>query len=766
MTLCKSSAPVSINPWASRAFTALVACCPLFAAHAQGRDSTSVALALPSVVISGSRTEQSRDDAPLSMEVLDAADLADGQINDIRGLAQGLPNVSVKHAPSRFTVTGAGNTTGRDGNAGFNVRGLDGNRVLMLQDGIRLPRSYINGNNAFGRDMVGLDLLKRIELVRGPSSVLFGSDGLAGLVNFISYEPADFLSTSDGQHMPLGGKLAIHVNSADQSVGLAAMLAGQASPTVQWLLTGTRLRAGALSSMGNNDAASVDRTTLNPQDDRGAAWLGKLVFQPDAQQKHILTLESLEKYTDVALLSSRSKPPLTAGSVVDEHASSAQRRERVSWHGHYTTDLPWADSVQTALSVQNSDAQQNGLTTRNDQGVRMRKTAYSERTWQANLQVNKLLPVAEQWVQKISVGLDYASTAVSNWFDGSDPAPLPNYVPKKYFPDSRDSSTALYAQSELRSARWSIIPGLRVEQFALDVLSQDGFSPPAPAPAKALSGSNWSPKLGVLFRPTPQWTVYANYASGFRVPNAAQVNGFVENPTPSTFVTLLANPGLQPETSNNVEFGVRTRQAWGKLDFAIFASDFQHLIVDKKPLGGSGTASDPLLFQTVNIDNARIRGFEFKGTFEWGDLADVAMSTPFSYGQARGTDTATDRPLNSIDPAKLTLGLKLDGLQWNARLDATYVAAKTVGDLESPYLPKPVNPPRIEQLTLPEATTLDLHLQWRLRKDLRANFAVINLTDRKIWHWSDVQGLAASSAVIDAYTQPGRHLNLSLQAEW
>jgi hemoglobin/transferrin/lactoferrin receptor protein len=518
--------------------------------------------------------------------------------------------------------------------------------------------------------------------------------------------------------------------------------------------------------MGNNDAASVDRTTPNPQDDRGAAWLGKLVFQPDAQQKHILTLESLEKYTDVALLSSRGKPPLTAGSVVDEHASSAQRRERVSWHGHYTTDLPWADSVQTALSVQNSDAQQNGLTTRNDQGVRMRNTAYSERTWQANLQVNKLLPVAEQWVQKISVGLDYASTAVSNWFDGSDPAPLPNYVPKKYFPDSRDSSTALYAQSELRSARWSIIPGLRVEQFALDVLSQDGFSPPAPAPAKALSGSNWSPKLGVLFRPTPQWTVYANYASGFRVPNAAQVNGFVENPTPSTFVTLLANPGLQPETSNNVEFGVRTRQAWGKLDFAIFASDFQHLIVDKKPLGGSGTASDPLLFQTVNIDNARIRGFEFKGTFEWGDLADVAMSTPFSYGQARGTDTATDRPLNSIDPAKLTLGLKLDGLQWNARLDATYVAAKTVGDLESPYLPKPVNPPRIEQLTLPEATTLDLHLQWRLRKDLRANFAVINLTDRKIWHWSDVQGLAASSAVIDAYTQPGRHLNLSLQAEW
>lgn len=702
----------------------------------------------------------------MSMDVLEAADLNDGQVNDIRGVAQGLPNVSVKHAPSRFTVTGAGNTTGRDGNAGFNVRGLDGNRVLMLQDGIRLPRSYINGNNAFGRDMVGLDLLKRIELVRGPSSVLFGSDGLAGLVNFISYDPTDFLTTSAGSDKPWGGKLTAHTDSSDQSVGVAATLAGRASSTVQWLLTGTSFHAGAQAAMGRNDVANGDRTTPNPQDDRGAALMGKLVLQPDTQQRHTLTLESQRKNSDVVLLSSRSKPPLTAASVVDEIATSTQRRERVSWHAHYATDMPWADSVQTALSVQGSDAQQNGQTTRNDQSVRLRSTAYSERAWQANLQVNKRLPVSNQWSQEISVGLDYISTLTSNWFDGSDPTPLPKYVPKKYFPDSRDSSNALYAQCEFRSARWSIIPGLRFEQFALDVLSQDGFAPPAPAPAKALSGSNLSPKLGALFRVTPQWTVYANYASGFRVPNAAQVNGFVENPTPSTFVTLLANPDLQPETSRNVEVGVHRRHDWGHFDFAIFAGDFRHLIVDKKPLGGSGTASDPLLFQTVNIDNARIQGLEFKGALKWGNLAGIAMSTPFSYGQARGTDSATDRPLNSIDPAKWTLGLKLDGLQWSARVDATYHAAKAVGDLESPYLPKPVNPPRIEQFTLPETTTLDLHVQWRLRKDLRANFAVINLSDRKLWHWSDVQGLAASSAVIDAYSQPGRHLNLSLLAEW
>ncbi|MBV5333834.1 TonB-dependent receptor plug domain-containing protein, partial [bacterium] len=87
---------------------------------------------------------------------------------------------------ARFSVTGRGNATGADGNAGFTIRGQGGNRVIMLVDGVRLPRSYLNGSNAFGRDTVSLALLKQVEIIRGPSSALYGSDGLAGLVNFIT----------------------------------------------------------------------------------------------------------------------------------------------------------------------------------------------------------------------------------------------------------------------------------------------------------------------------------------------------------------------------------------------------------------------------------------------------------------------------------------------------------------------------------------------------------------------------------------------------
>lgn len=722
--------------------------------------------ALETVVISGSRSEQRREDLPLSVDVITAAELEEGQLVDIRDLAKGLPNFSVKRAPARFGVTGAGNPTGRDGNAGFNVRGLDGNRVLMLIDGIRLPRSYINGSNAFGRDTLSLELLKRIELVRGPSSVLYGSDALAGLVNFITLEPSDFLKASDGSSKPMGGKLSMRYAGDDQSAALAASLAYQQSDTLQWLLTGSSAHANALDNMGVNDSASVDRTRPNPQSDKAGSVLGKFVLQPQAGQKHVLTFEHVKKDSQIELLSSRTKAPFVAASVMDESATKTMQRQRLAWNANYSLDAAMADYFQTTAAVQSTTAQDNGRTLRKDMGLRIRDTSYNERAWQLGVQADKLLRINSNWVQKITYGLDLSSTDVSSFFDGSDPAPLPTYLPKKYFPDTRDSTTASFLQSEFASEQWRITPGLRWEQFDLKVLRQSGFSPPSAILGKSLSGVNVSPKLGALHTLSRQWSLFANYASGFRAPNAAQVNGFTENPTPSTFVSLLPNPDLKPETSRNLELGVRARLDSLSFDAAVFAGHFHQLIVDKKPLGGAGLAGDPLLFQTVNIDNASIDGFEIKGLMDLGSVAQGTLTMPFSYGSANGRNNSTGRPLSAIDPSKLTVGLKYKTVQWDVQLGAIRHAAKTAEELESPYLPKPINPPRIAQLTLPAATTLDLQGQWRVRKDVRVNWELANLSNRRYWLWSDVQGLAANSAVVDAYSQPGRHASISVVMDY
>ena len=758
MTNIKNISLLKIHPVAA---AVTLVCLSLGQVYAQGLSTK-----LSQIVVSGSRNEQQRDDLPMSIDVLNDGDIENKQIGDIKDLVKDLPNVSVKHAPARFTVTGASNPTGRDGNAGFSIRGLGGNRVLMLVDGTRAPRSYVNGNNAFGRDALSLDLIKRVELVRGPSSVLYGSDGLAGLVNFITFEPIDFLSTSGPQVKQLGGRVATSWSGDDDGFNVAATVAGRVSDSVQWLLTGTSRKANALKNMGSNEEPNVNRTQPNPQTNLGNSLLGKLVLRPDGAQKHVLTLEHVGKSSDTELLSSRAAllpPPTTTASkalVAGETDSDNLRRDRLTWDARYVLGSPWADQVQTLVSLQNSDAQENGRTLRNDAGVRVRDTSYNEHALQASVQVSKSLALSDQWSQKLSYGLDLASTTVTSWFGGSDPAPLSAYVPKKYFPDARDSNAGLYAQSEFASDRWSITPGLRIERFAVDVVTQDGYAPPATTPGVSISGANTSPKLGALFRVTPQWSAYGNYASGFRAPNAAQLNGFID-PSPGVNARLLPNPELKPETSKNVELGLRGRLQGLSLDLAAFTGDFKQLIVDKKFLGGTNTVSDPNVFQTINVDNATIWGFEIKGSMDWGTLGDGKFSTPFAFGQTRGQDNGTGLPLNSIDPAMATLGFNYDTAEWSLRADLRYHAAKDSGDVDPT---SGVKAGSTQFTGVPAATTLDIAGQWRIRKDLRLTAGIVNATNVKYWLWSDVQGLTTANAITqaDAYTQPGRHINLSL----
>lgn len=723
------------------------------------------------IVVSASRYAQYISDLPLSVDVIGGWRLEEGQIQDIRDVAKTLPNVSVKRAPARFSVTGRGNPVGADGNAGFSIRGQGGNRVIMLADGVRLPRSYIVGSNAFGRDTVALGLLKRIEIVRGPTSALYGSDGLAGLVNFISHEPADFLDGGAGAPKALGGKVWLSHSSDDDDTGVGATLAGRISERSEWLLTATGNRVNALENMGSNDAANVDRTTPNPQQSRGQSLLGKWVWRPVAGQRHVLTLEHVSKDNDVELLSSRARTPFTgtaaqqAALVVGEDSAKTMERNRITWDARFAVQSPLADNLQATLTWQDGAALDSGRTLRNDGGVRWRDVSYDERAWQATLQADKRQQLSAQWAQTLTYGIDLVRTDISNFADGADPAPLPAFVPKKYFPDTRDSAQALYVQSEISDGRWSFTPGVRFDRYSLKVLSQDGYHPTVSAtPGVSLSGTATSPKLGVLWRASPTWAVFANAASGFRAPEGQQINSALEVST----ARLLPNPDLKPEESRNLEIGLRARLGGLSLDMAAFQSRYNQLIVEKRNLGtangGPATTSNPTLFQTVNIERATISGFELKGQMAWGTALGGQWSSPFSYGRTRGIDDTTGLKLNHIDPATTHLGLRYAAGNWHAQLDVHRQSAKRASDLGSVSVG---NAPNVgTQFTTPAATTLDLMGQWQIRKGLRLNLAAINLGNQKYWHWSDVQGLRTVPDLADAYTQPGRHFKVSLVADF
>ena len=687
MQIHRSTAPS--RPQA-RTLAALVslACLHMVPAHAQSTAPRNAHAALPEMVVSGSRSEQLSDELPLSIDVIDARALSDQQSRDVREALRDLPNTSVKHPLPRTTVGGANTVgTGRDGNVGLNIRGLGGNRVLMLVDGIRVPRSYAFRTTTFDREYLSMELLKRIEVVRGPASALYGSDGMAGLVNFITHEPADFLTSAKGAPpKQVGGRISAGWSGDDNGRALAATVAGTASDTVQWLVTANARRSHAMDNMGTRDTSDTSRTTPNPQHNEDNAVLAKVVLRPSAAQRHVVTLEHVEKQADVNLLSSRAPLPLTgsptaiAGAVRDENSSRTMDRSRFTWDGRYTLGASWADQLQTVLAVQHASSRQVGTSVRNTLPLRVRDNSYSEDTWQAGLQAEKTLRTPGGWAHKLTYGIDHIRSDISNVYTGVAPLP-PEVFPLKRFPDTRETSRAVYVQAESVIDRWSITPGLRWDHFALDVTTQAGFYPPAAKPGQSLSGSALSPKLGVLYRATSQWSVFGQYATGFRAPDAAQINGYYENAAEQ--VTIIPNPDLKPEKSRGLELGARGRFDRLKLDAAIFANQYSNLIMDTVLIRGTGTAADPRVFQTLNTERARITGIEVKGIYDWGPIAGGRVSTPFSWGRAKGVNRATGAPLNSIDPQQISLGVQYDTAAWGLRADLRHHGAKKASDIDS-----------------------------------------------------------------------------------
>lgn len=708
-------------------------------------DRVAAAGALKPVVISGSRSERDLQEVPARVDVIEGEALDPTRAQDIRELVRELPNVEVRRAPQRFGAVQS--PTGRDGNAGFNIRGLQGNRVLLTIDGIRMPRELSNGvlgAASFGRDYYDLGLISRVEILRGSASALYGSDGLAGMVSMFTTHPDDLL----GEGRTFGGRAGVRADTEDDSLGAGVTLAGIVDERLRWLGSVQVGRAEALDNQGSNDAPNLNRTTPNPQKDRNVSALGKLVFTPGGGQTHTLALEHVDKSSDIEVLSARSA---TATGTLDLDGTTDMQRTRLSWDGRFQLAQAWADSVRATMGLQRSESREVTQERRTAAPTqRSRDVTYEENLWQAVLQAERTRALGNGWAHTFIVGTDVSVADLSNLLTGTG-APAGETYPLKRFPDTRETTAALFAQSEFVSDRWSVIPALRVDRFSLDARS-DALYPQTPA---NLSDGSLSPKLGLIFRPQPQWQVFANAAAGFKAPSPLQVNNNFQNITgPFFFYETLPNPNLKPETSQTLELGARGEH--GRLNWLVtaFTGRYKDFIEDNVQVGGSGTAADPLQFQSVNRNRVRISGFELEG--RWA----LTPATTFkvAYGRTSGRDTALNQALNSVNPAKVVAGLEHRVAAWTLGATVTHSAAKDEEDINFATTP--------QQFATPSWTTLDLRATWRFSKATRLSAALHNVTDRKYWVWSSVQGVAANSAVLDAFTAPGRSLSVALVTDF
>lgn len=738
--------------WApTRSHTAVAAallCLTAASAYAQTpAASTTVAQgpsSLQEVVISGARSERALADVPASVDVLTQEDLDPAQVQDIRDLTRDLPNLSVKRAPVRFGgVTGS---VGRDGNAGFNIRGLEGNRVLLTVDGIRVPRelnSGVFGPAAFGRDYFDLGLISRVEILRGASSALYGSDGLAGMVAMFTTEPKDLLK--DGQ--TLGGRVGLSLDTEDGSRRLGLTVAGIASDTVQWLGSVQLGRNHELDNQGSNTTLNSSRTAPNPQQDRHAGLLGKVVITPGGGQRHTLTFEHVDKSSEVEAYSGRAAAATSATSVVDLDGDSDMQRTRLSWDGRFRVGGGWADELRATLGWQNADSREVTFEKRLSAADRSRDVSYTERTLQATLQAEKTAALGTDWSHKLVYGTDLTQARLDNLVTGVTPPAYESY-PLQRFPTTDERTVALFAQSEFATERWSVIPALRYDHVTLDA-QKSALYPLEPA---SLSASALTPKLGMIYRATDTLQLFGNLAAGFKAPSPLQLNNYFENVT--GYYKTIPNPDLKPEKSRTLELGSRFSSGGVDWEAAAFTGRYRDFIEELVAVGGTATPGDPLTYQAVNRGAVRLSGFELKGKLRVG----AATTLRAAYGVTRGTDTRQNVPLNSVNPPKLVLGVDHRVGHWTLGATVTHVAAKSLDDIQATGTQAPFAPPAY--------TTLDLRAVWQIQPRLKLSASLRNLTNQTYWEWTNVRGLAANSPLLDSYTAPGRSLAVALVSEF
>jgi hemoglobin/transferrin/lactoferrin receptor protein len=151
---------------------------------------------LDAVTTAAMRSRRPLDDVPATVSVITTENIDRENMQDIRDLVRNEPGVTV------------GNNPNRAGFQNFVIRGIGGNRVLLMVDGMRTPDfpDSNQGAGTYSREQPDLEDIRRVEIIRGPASALYGSDAIGGVVAYTTKDPGDYMR--DGKDVYASAKAA------------------------------------------------------------------------------------------------------------------------------------------------------------------------------------------------------------------------------------------------------------------------------------------------------------------------------------------------------------------------------------------------------------------------------------------------------------------------------------------------------------------------------------------------------------------------------
>jgi outer membrane receptor protein involved in Fe transport len=590
--------------------------------------------------------------APENISVIGEDDLRNRRGLILPQLLEGEPGVAVQQ-----TSTSQGSPY---------IRGLTGQQVVNLIDGIRYNNATFRpGPNQYTA-LIEPATVGRIEVVRGPNAVQYGSDSLGGTVNVLTSQPTSF-----GDKATWHGGLDLFAGSADLSTGTSfyattatkrtSVIFGAAARQSQDLRAGGGLdsRAAVVRFLGLDSRVLGSR--LQDTKFKQYSGFGKLLWTPSSTS--LLTLD----YTHGEQRSGRRYDQLNGGNGNLIQDFNPQLLD--FFYARYEKgNVGFLDSLSTTFSINSQ------VDDRRSQGgfgnPRATITKESNRTNAFGYSLQATSHIGSR--QSLVFGADVYDEYVKSRRNETNPLTQATITVRPRFPDgTRYTSFGAFAQDsiELIPQRLRLIGGVRYSLFSyrqFEAKNPFTFGGVPAVPDESIRFSDFTFNAGAVVQPTTWLALNGMVSRGFRAPNVTDFGsigltsvGFEVSPEAANAAGAQSKV-LGPEQTYNYEAGLKVKAQRFDGSFKLFDSEINGLISREDlvlPLGAVGrsvggqliTRQDPTgeVFTNLstravqvrqNTEPVRLRGFEAGINTRFGNAFLLKANTAYVKNNIKGTD--------------------------------------------------------------------------------------------------------------------------------
>ena len=601
---------------------------PVAVIGAQTTDTTQKPTPLGAVTITATRTARSTFDSPQPITVIDSTTIREKLANGATDVFRDVAGLD---------VSGVGPNQRRP-----EIRGQRGQRILLLQDGLRL-------NNArraqdFGElpALAGLNSVGQVEVVRGPSSVLYGTDAIGGVVNLISAAPR--LALTDN----VKASLTYRYGSAGRLATPDAIVDA---------------RLGNLSVRANVAYREAE-DYVAPKGSFGNITLGDeyRVFDSGIRDRsyRLATTYHLTPTTDLFARAERYDADKAGFGFLDPAAFGPNQarvqlfypdqeytRYSVGYRANAMSN-PFATRAEVTLYTQNNERYFNtAILAPAGPGATVDSKSYNFTDLETfGGRVELARSFAERYT--LTYGIDAFRDRSENTdssrtvMTGFGPTPITRTSNTPTVPNAMFQSAGAFAQLEANPfERFTAVVGGRVQNVTAETRETPNVTTPL------ITGTDrtgvWT--ANAMYRVTPDVNLVTSVGRGFRAANL--VERFFQGRVTESNTEMKANPNLAAETSLNMDVGVRVRRGVLYGESFVFRNDIDNAI---KSVPTGQTVNGRPEVQNQNIGKLRVDGLELVA----GARARNGFETSASWTRILGRNiTDPDRPVGDSYSSKL-----------------------------------------------------------------------------------------------------------------